>query len=75
MAPPEDLIRSPSKPLPLVPKHQENALGMGMETSDHDHCVFSGKFAPHLPPIYLGVYVDDFKYFSTSDKTCWKTGN
>jgi hypothetical protein len=42
---------------------------MGLETSDHDHCVFNGKLAPHLPPIYLGLYVDDFKYFSTSDET------
>jgi hypothetical protein len=44
-------------------------LGMGLETSDHDHCVFTGKLAPHLPPIYLGLYVDDFKYFSSSNET------
>jgi hypothetical protein len=44
-------------------------LGMGLETSDHDHCVFTGKLAPHLPPLYLGLYVDDFKYFSSSDET------
>jgi hypothetical protein len=31
--------------------------------------VFTGKLAPHLPPIYLGLCVDDFKYFSTSDET------
>jgi hypothetical protein len=44
-------------------------VDMGLEISDHDHCVFTVKLAPHLPHIYLGLYVDDFKYFSTSDET------
>jgi hypothetical protein len=44
-------------------------LGMGLQISEHDQCVFSGKLAPHLPPIYLGLYVDDFKYFSESKET------
>jgi hypothetical protein len=44
-------------------------LNMGLQTSDHDNCVFTGKLADKLPPIYLGLYVDDFKYFSTSDET------
>jgi hypothetical protein len=44
-------------------------IGMGLETSDHDQCVFSGKIAPHLPPLYLGLYVDDFNYFSSSNET------
>jgi hypothetical protein len=42
---------------------------MGLETSEHDHCVFTGKITPHLPPLYLGLYVDNFKYFSTSNET------
>jgi hypothetical protein len=44
-------------------------LDLGLSISDHDQCVFSGKLAPHLPPLYLGLYVDDFKYFSESDET------
>jgi hypothetical protein len=44
-------------------------IGMRLTLSPHDPCVFTGKLAPHLPPIYLGLYVDDFKYFSTSDET------
>jgi hypothetical protein len=44
-------------------------LGMGLTMSAHDPCVFSGKLAPHLPPIYLGLYVDDFKFFSTLNET------
>jgi hypothetical protein len=43
-------------------------LGMGLAMSAHDPCVFSGKLAPHLPPIYLGLYVDDFKFCSTSNE-------
>jgi hypothetical protein len=42
---------------------------MGLTISDHDPCVFTGKLAPHLPKIYIGLYVDNFKYFSTSDET------
>jgi hypothetical protein len=34
-------------------------LGMGLQISDHDQCVLTGKLVPHLPPIYLGLYVDD----------------
>ena len=32
-------------------------------------CVFYGKIDPNLPPIHVGLYVDDFKYFSISDET------
>jgi hypothetical protein len=42
---------------------------MGLSISPHDPCIFYGKLADHLPPIYIGLYVDDFKYFSTSDET------
>jgi hypothetical protein len=42
---------------------------MGLSISPHDPCVFYGKLADHLPPIYIGLYVDDFKYFSNSDET------
>jgi hypothetical protein len=41
-------------------------LGMGLNMSPHDPCVFYGKLRDDLPPIYLGLYVDEFKYFSLS---------
>jgi hypothetical protein len=44
-------------------------VDMGLEISDHDQRVFTGKIADQLPPIYLGLYVDDFKYFSESNET------
>ena len=28
-------------------------------------CIFHGKILPDKPPLYVGVYVDDFVYFST----------
>ena len=29
-------------------------------------CIFHGNIIPDKPPLYIGVYVDDFVYFSTS---------
>ena len=31
-------------------------------------CIFHGNLIPGEPPLYIGVYVDDFVYFSTSTK-------
>ena len=28
-------------------------------------CIFRGTILPNKPPLYVGVYVDDFVYFST----------
>lgn len=42
---------------------------MGLTMSPHDPCVFSGTLREGLPPIYIGIYVDNFKYFSLSDGT------
>jgi hypothetical protein len=42
---------------------------MGLAMSPHDPCVFHGVLQEGLPPIYIGLYVDDFKYFSLSDET------
>jgi hypothetical protein len=36
--------------------------------SPHDPCVYFGTLKEGLPPIYIGLYVDDFKYFSLSDE-------
>jgi hypothetical protein len=44
-------------------------LSMGLTMSPHDPCVFYGTVKEGLPPIYVGIYVDDFKYFSLSDET------
>jgi hypothetical protein len=37
-------------------------LAMGLTMSPHNPCVFFGSFfREDLPPIYIGIYVDDFK--------------
>jgi hypothetical protein len=41
---------------------------MGLTMSPHDPCVFYGSLAPGLPPIYIGIYVDNFKYFRVSEE-------
>jgi hypothetical protein len=42
-------------------------VDIGLKPCPHDPCVFTGVIIEGEPPIYLGVYVDDFKYFSESD--------
>ena len=39
---------------------------MGFKQSPHAPCLFVGTLAPHQPPVYLGLYVDDFLFFSQS---------
>jgi hypothetical protein len=39
-----------------------------MSPCKHDPCVFTGSLIKGEPPLYLGVYVDNFTYFSTSDE-------
>ena len=41
---------------------------MNFEFMDHDRCVFKCTPLPGEPPIYVGLYVDDFIYYSKSDK-------
>ena len=41
-------------------------LGMGLQQCAHDPCLFFGTPIPGSPPIYVGIYVDDFAYFSVS---------
>jgi hypothetical protein len=43
-------------------------LGINLSQSPHDPCVFYGRLRPDLPFTYLGLYVDDFKFFSVSDE-------
>ena len=39
---------------------------MGFEAMGQDQCVFKATPIPGKPLIYLGLYVDDFVYYSTS---------
>eukprot|EP00978_Attheya_sp_CCMP212_P021792 scaffold64076_cov55-Attheya_sp.AAC.2 len=41
---------------------------MGLRTSPHDPCIFHGSLLPGSAPIYIGLYVDDFCYFSSNPK-------
>ena len=41
---------------------------IGLRRCKHSPCLFYGEVIPGLPPLYLGLYVDDFVYFSESDK-------
>jgi hypothetical protein len=55
------------------PKHWFNKFksamtNIGLKACPHDPCVFTGVLVAGQPPIYLGVYVDDFTYFSESDE-------
>jgi Reverse transcriptase (RNA-dependent DNA polymerase) len=55
------------------PKHWYDTLcqalrDIGMTPTVHDPCVFTGTLIPGGPLLYLGVYVDDFTYFSASDE-------
>ena len=42
-------------------------LSISLTQSIHDPCVFYGSLEPNQPPLYVCLYVDDFKYWSTSD--------
>ena len=39
---------------------------IGFKQSKHAPCIFVGNLIENHPPIYLGLYVDDFLYFSES---------
>ena len=41
---------------------------IGLQNSPNSPCVFQGTILPNHPPLYVGLYVDDFAYFSTSDE-------
>ena len=41
---------------------------MGLQSSPNSPCLFVGSIIPGLPPIYVGIYVDDIIYFSQSDE-------
>jgi hypothetical protein len=43
-------------------------LSIGLKQHKSSTCLFYGTIIPGQPPLYLGLYVDDFIYYSTSDK-------
>eukprot|EP00957_Ditylum_brightwellii_P113233 8635269-Ditylum_brightwellii.AAC.1 len=41
---------------------------MGLKQSPNAPCIFYGDIIEGEPPVYIGLYVDDFIFFSASDK-------
>ena len=41
---------------------------IGLQQHPNLPCLFFGILLPNKPPLYLGLYVDDFVHFSESDK-------
>ena len=41
---------------------------IGLQSHPNSPCVFAGTILKDHPPLYVGLYVDDFAYFSTSSK-------
>ncbi len=40
---------------------------IGPQNSPNSPCDFTGELIPGEPPLYVGLDVDDFAYFSSSD--------
>ena len=59
------LKRSPRHFYDLAVK---NLQLIGMQQHPSSNCIFYGHLIPNQPPLYLGLYVDDFVYFSSSDE-------
>jgi deoxyuridine 5'-triphosphate nucleotidohydrolase len=60
------LKRSPRHWYDLAKK---TLLSIGFKQCDNAPCLFVGQLIKGEPPIYLGLYVDDFIYFSKSKAT------
>ena len=41
---------------------------LGLQPLPNAPCIFKGTILPDQPPLFLGLYVDDFVYFSESDE-------
>jgi hypothetical protein len=59
------LRRSPRHFYDLAKKTLE---AVGLKAHPSSPCLFSGTLIKGQPPLYLGLYVDDFIYFSESDQ-------
>jgi hypothetical protein len=67
------LLRKTLYGLRRSPKHWYETLvaaliKVGLSPCKNDPCVFTGSLIDGEPPLYLGVDVDDFTYFSDSDE-------
>jgi deoxyuridine 5'-triphosphate nucleotidohydrolase len=47
---------------------RKTLLAIGLQQHPYSPCIFHGTIIEGEPPIYLGLYVDDFFYFSASRK-------
>jgi hypothetical protein len=66
------LLQNTLYSLRCSPKHCYETLvaalvKVGLSPCKHAPCVFTGSLIEGEPPLYLGVYVDNFTYFSDSD--------
>ncbi len=59
------LKRSPRHFYQLAVKHLKE---IGLEQHPYSPCIFYGTLIEGEPPLYLGLYVDDFIYFSESQE-------
>ena len=55
------------------PKHwyetcKKTLISIGLQPLPNAPCIFTGSIIEGEPPLYLGLYVDDFIYFSKSQK-------
>ena len=81
--PPKGCPITPSKTFMLLkktlyglkrsPRHwydtcKKTLISIGLKPLPNTPCIFTGSLIPGEPPIYLGLYVDDFIYFSESDQ-------
>ena len=69
---PRDLwrLRKPLYGLRRAPRHWYDKFrslltSLNLKPCQNAPCIFHGQILPDKPPIYIGVYVDDFVYFST----------
>jgi hypothetical protein len=58
------LKRAPKLWFEMLSNHLKS---MGLTCSDTSPCLFTGVLLPGHPPIYVGIYVDDIIYFSSSN--------
>ena len=47
---------------------KKTLISLGLHPLPNAPCIFTGTLIPGEPPLYLGLYVDDFIYFSSSPK-------
>ena len=72
---PNDLwkLKKPLYGLRRAPRHwydkfKHMLTSLNLRPCHNAPCIFHGQLLPNKPPIYVGVYVDDFVYFSTSQE-------